>query len=147
MPREPAFRPQSTPTCGRSSSNGAKLRLLRDSARPVFGAAYVEFDLQAVFDGELFADFVLLYFESATLPGSRSLYGGGQTILLPRIGGWRPRRIPRPPGRWNQLRHGVETCVGILGTGFLNHPDNTQLRKRIPRHPTNCPSRISTARC
>ena len=41
-------------------SNGATLRLLRDSAA-LTGSAYVEFDLQAVFDGELFSDFVLLY--------------------------------------------------------------------------------------
>ena len=41
-------------------SNGAELRLLRDSTALV-GSAYVEFDLEAIFDGELFADFVLLY--------------------------------------------------------------------------------------
>ena len=41
-------------------SNGATLRLLRDSTALV-GSAYVEFDLEAIFDGELFSDFVLLY--------------------------------------------------------------------------------------
>ena len=41
-------------------SNGATLRLLRDSTALV-GSSYVEFDLEAIFDGELFSDFVLLY--------------------------------------------------------------------------------------
>ena len=41
-------------------SNGASLRLLRDSTALV-GSSYVEFDLEAIFDGELFSDFVLLY--------------------------------------------------------------------------------------
>ena len=40
--------------------NGVTLRLLRDSATLV-GSSYVEFDLKAIFDGELFSDFVLLY--------------------------------------------------------------------------------------
>ncbi len=41
-------------------SNGLTLRLLRDSTSLV-GSAYIEFDLEAIFDGELFADFVLLF--------------------------------------------------------------------------------------
>jgi hypothetical protein len=41
-------------------SNGRTLRLLRDSTSLV-GSAYVEFDLEAIFDGDLFADFLLLY--------------------------------------------------------------------------------------
>jgi hypothetical protein len=41
-------------------SNGATLRLLRDSTALV-GSSYVEFDLEAIFEGELFSDFVLLY--------------------------------------------------------------------------------------
>ncbi len=41
-------------------SNGTTLRLLRDSAS-LTGSAYLEFDLAAIFDGELFPDFVLLY--------------------------------------------------------------------------------------
>src|SRR5262249_39986315 len=41
-------------------SNGRVLRLLRDSTS-LSGQAYVEFDLEAMFDAELFADFALLY--------------------------------------------------------------------------------------
>ncbi|MBF8173357.1 SAM-dependent DNA methyltransferase [Streptomyces olivaceus] len=41
-------------------SNGRVLRVLRDSTALV-GSAYVEFDLDAIFDGDQFADFQLLY--------------------------------------------------------------------------------------
>ena len=41
-------------------SNGRRLRLVRDSTNLV-GAAYVEFDLEAIFDGELFPEFRQLF--------------------------------------------------------------------------------------
>ncbi|MDO0932020.1 N-6 DNA methylase [Streptomyces sp. DG2A-72] len=41
-------------------SNGQVLRVLRDSTALV-GSAYVEFDLEAIFDGQQYSDFVLLY--------------------------------------------------------------------------------------
>ena len=41
-------------------SNGRRLRLLRDNTS-LTRAAYVEFDLEAMFDGQVFTDFVLLY--------------------------------------------------------------------------------------
>jgi hypothetical protein len=46
-------------TCG-LLSNGQRLRLLRNSAS-LIGSAYLEFDIQAIFEGELFPDFVPLY--------------------------------------------------------------------------------------
>ena len=41
-------------------TNGRQVRLLRDSSA-LATASYVEFDLEAIFDGELFSEFVLLY--------------------------------------------------------------------------------------
>jgi hypothetical protein len=41
-------------------SNGLRLRLLRDSKR-LTRQTYVEFDLEAMLDGEVYADFVLLW--------------------------------------------------------------------------------------
>ncbi|MFE3993472.1 Eco57I restriction-modification methylase domain-containing protein [Streptomyces goshikiensis] len=41
-------------------SNGQLLRVLRDSTSLV-GSAYLEFDLEAIFDNDQYADFVLLY--------------------------------------------------------------------------------------
>ncbi len=40
--------------------NGQTLRILRDSSA-LIGQSYVEFDLETIFDGELFPDFVALY--------------------------------------------------------------------------------------
>ena len=57
------------PPVGASLSNGRELRLLRDSDEPRPAQAYVEFDLEAIFDGELFTDFVLLYLLCPPVPG------------------------------------------------------------------------------
>ena len=41
-------------------TNGTRLRLLRDSTA-LAGSAYLEFDLEAIFDGELYPEFLLLF--------------------------------------------------------------------------------------
>ena len=41
-------------------SNGLQLRLLRDSTS-LAGSAYLEFDLETIFDGELYAEFLLFW--------------------------------------------------------------------------------------
>jgi N-6 DNA Methylase len=111
-------------------SNGATLRLLRDSAA-LTGSAYVEFDLQAVFDGELFSDFVLLYlichesrFAIQGAPGD----GGPASCYLEQ---WRSFAADQGQRALDQLRTGVEQAIAILGTGFLSHPNNPQLRLRL----------------
>ena len=100
-------------------SNGATLRLLRDSTALV-GSSYVEFDLEAIFDGELFSDFVLLYLichESRfAVQGD-----GGPAVLLPgtvarlrrRAGraGARPAPRRRPAGHLHP-RHRVPVPPG-----------------------------------
>ena len=82
-------------------SNGAMLRLLRDSTTLV-GSAYVEFDLEAMFDGELFADFVLLYlvchesrFEADRRRRPRILLAGAVAHGRRRAGRARARPAPR----------------------------------------------------
>ncbi|MFB6556092.1 hypothetical protein ACFCWX_40195, partial [Streptomyces sp. NPDC056405] len=66
-------------------SNGQVLRVLRDSTALV-GSAYVEFDLEAIFDGQQYADFVLLYsllhasrFELVAKPEKKRRGRGGQS--------------------------------------------------------------------
>lgn len=63
-------------------TNGRSVRLLRDSSA-MATAAYVEFDLEAIFDGELFSEFVLLYM---TLHASRFEVGEDHGC---RGAGWR----------------------------------------------------------
>lgn len=106
-------------------SNGLILRLLRDSTSLV-GSAYVEFDLEAIFDGELFADFLLLY---ALCHQSRlevrDLDKGAASCWLET---WRTQSLESGTRALNQLRDGVIAAITTLGTGFLSHPANGQLR-------------------
>ncbi|MCE7009970.1 N-6 DNA methylase [Kibdelosporangium philippinense] len=105
-------------------SNGARLRLLRDS-RALVGSAYVEFDLSTMFDGELFADFVLFYRICHT---SRFTTDDNDKCLLER---WCETAASLETRALEQLRGGVEAAISILGTGFLAHPENRDLRKAV----------------
>jgi hypothetical protein len=104
-------------------TNGVALRLLRDSSSFVT-AQYIEFDLRAIFDGELFADFVQLYL---TCHASRFAIQGDGGYLEQ----WRTES-GKQGERWlGDLREGVEKAIAILGTGFISHPANPQLRNRL----------------
>ena len=108
-------------------SNGATLRLLRDSAA-LTGSAYVEFDLEAVFDGEQFSDFVLLYLVCHESRFAVQGEGGPASCYLEQ---WRSFAADQGQRALDQLRTGVEQAIAILGTGFLSHPSNPQLRIRL----------------
>ncbi|TYB36470.1 N-6 DNA methylase [Micromonospora sp. AP08] len=109
-------------------ANGQRLRLLRDSTSLV-GTAYLEFDLEAIFEGDLFPDFVLLYrVAHATRLADRDAATGPSSCLLE---AWRTEGAKQGERALEQLRDGVEAALEILGTGFLDHPDNAALRERI----------------
>ncbi|MDN5853096.1 MAG: SAM-dependent DNA methyltransferase, partial [Actinomycetia bacterium] len=105
-------------------SNGRRLRLLRDS-NALATAAYVEFDLEAIFDGELFAEFVLLY---RLLHVSRFAVPDGAHPSGCRLERWRAAAITSGARALEHLREGVAQAITTLGTGFLRHPDNAALR-------------------
>ena len=109
-------------------ANGQRVRLLRDSTSLV-GSAYLEFDLEAIFEGDLFPDFVLLYrMAHATRLAVRDAAAGASSCLLE---AWRTEGAKQGERALEQLRDGVEAALEILGTGFLDHPDNAGLRERI----------------
>ena len=108
-------------------SNGAALRLLRDSTALV-GSSYVEFDLEAIFDGELFSDFVQLYLTCHESRFAIQGDGGPSSCYLEQ---WRGFAAEQGERALNQLRVGVQQAISILGTGFLSHPANPQLRFRL----------------
>ena len=108
-------------------SNGATLRLLRDSTALV-GSSYVEFDLEAIFDGELFSDFVLLYLTCHESRFAAQEGGGPESCYLEK---WRAFAADQGERALNQLRVGVQQAISILGTGFLSHPANPHLRNRL----------------
>jgi N-6 DNA Methylase len=107
--------------------NGVTLRLLRDSATLV-GSAYVEFDLAAIFDGELFSDFVLLYLVCHESRFAVQGNGGPESCYLEQ---WRAFAAVQGDRALDQLRTGVTQAISILGTGFISHRDNPQLRHRL----------------
>ncbi|MER8085122.1 DNA methyltransferase [Streptomyces sp. NPDC094048] len=109
-------------------SNGRQLRLLRESAS-LTGAAFIEFDLQAIFDGDRSDDFVLLW---------RLLH---RTRFEPRAEGepaatcplekWRTEAIDSGTRALKELRKGVEKALTVIGTGLIAHPDNADLRDAL----------------
>ncbi|WP_225799133.1 Eco57I restriction-modification methylase domain-containing protein [Streptomyces sp. NK15101] len=106
-------------------TNGRRLRLLRDSSS-FSTAAYVDFDLEALFDGELFSEFVLLY---SLLHASRFTVPEGTAASGCWLEKWRAEAVTSGTRALDQLRLGVQNALTVLGTGFLRHPDNTALRE------------------
>ena len=105
-------------------SNGTTLRLLRDNAS-LTRQAYVEFDLAAIFDGESFADFTLLW-----LCCYRTRFEGDtpQRCLLEQ---WSKEAASAGTRAREKLRSGVEQAIVCLGNGVLAHPANAALRGRL----------------
>jgi hypothetical protein len=107
-------------------TNGVRLRLLRESAR-FTRPTYVEFDLQAMLEGERFSDFALLY----------------RLLHRSRL----PQRAADAPECWleryhqqalaeggrvrDRLRDGVEQALKTLANGLLRHPANERLRRAL----------------
>ncbi|MGA5191270.1 Eco57I restriction-modification methylase domain-containing protein [Streptomyces griseoincarnatus] len=108
-------------------TNGRQIRLLRDSSA-LATASYVEFDLEAIFDGELFSEFVLLY---RLLHVSRFEVAEDAAPSTCWLEKWRTEAIAQGTRALDQLRKGVQRAITTLGTGFLKHPDNRELRETL----------------
>jgi len=107
-------------------SNGLQLRLLRDSAS-LTRQAYLEFDLEGMFDGGVYADFVLLYLVLHRTRLPRAEIEASQCWLEQ----WRAKAESQGTRAMGELRNGVEEAIVALGTGFLSHPANEILRQRL----------------
>lgn len=108
-------------------SNGSVLRLLRDST-VLTGQAYLEFDLEAIFEGEIFSDFVCLYLICHATRFTPAGEGSPVSCYLEQ---WRAFAADQGQRALALLRRGVEEAISLLGTGFLAHPDNQHLRARL----------------
>jgi hypothetical protein len=114
-------------------TNGRKLRLLRNTVR-FSKPSFIEFDLEAIFKGGLYSEFVLLW----------------RLVHATRL----PRDAAEAPECWlekyyqqgieqggrvrERLRDGVKAALEILGTGLLGHPESGGLRERFESaHLTN----------
>jgi len=105
-------------------SNGLRLRLLRDNVS-ITRQAYVEFDLEEMMDGEVYADFVLLWL---LCHESRVEAESSEECWLEK---WSRTAQKEGTRVLDHLRDGVEQAITSLGSGFLAHPANASLRERL----------------
>ena len=107
-------------------ANGENVRLLRDSAR-FSKPTYLEFDLGAMIEGNLYSEFVILF---RLLHRTRFPDGATDTAtcILEKLyqsgleTGGRVR---------DHLRDGVEKAIDELGAAFLRHPGSDKLREAM----------------
>jgi hypothetical protein len=105
-------------------SNGVRLRLLRDNVS-ITRQTYVEFDLEEMMDGEVYADFVLLWL---LCHQSRVEAEPSEECWLEK---WSRTAQKEGTRVLDHLRDGVEQAITSLGSGFLAHPANAELRDRL----------------
>ena len=102
-------------------SNGTRLRLLRDS-NALVGSTYVEFDLEAIFEGELYADWLVLFqLAHVSRVEVRAEDAGPAECWLEQ---WRGQAFDDGARALGRLEIGVERALRALGTGFLTNPAN-----------------------
>jgi N-6 DNA Methylase len=105
-------------------SNGLRLRVLRNNAS-LTRQAYVEFDLEAMMNGEVYADFALLWL---LCHQSRVEAERPAECWLEK---WSRTALEQGTRALDQLRNGVEKAITALGGGFLAHPANSALREKL----------------
>src|SRR5579885_3334464 len=105
-------------------TNGLRLRLLRKNAS-LTRQAYVEFDLEAMMQGECYSDFVLFWLlcHQSRVEGERP----GDCWLEK----WSHLAQEQGVRVLDQLRDGVEAAINVLGSGFLAHPANHELHEKL----------------
>ena len=111
------------------ASNGLRLRILRDNAS-LTRAAYVEFDLEAMLTGELYADFSLLWLvcHQSRVEGPARNAGASADCWLER---WSQAAAEQGTRALDALRQGVQDAISVLGRGFLRHPANGALKASL----------------
>ena len=109
-------------------TNGAKLRLLRESAR-LSKPTYLEFDLQAMLEGNAYGEFNALYrlihatrFPHPTAEAHECLLESYYSQGIAEGGRVREK-----------LRDGVKNALEIIGAALLRHPRNDALRNNFHR--------------
>ena len=107
-------------------TNGLRFRLLRDSVRTA-RPTYVEFDLESILEGVQYNEFALFY----RLCHRTRLPQPGHPPEECLLEKYYQQSIEKGGRVRDNLRDGVEEALKVLGTGFLQHQDNSALRERI----------------
>lgn len=105
-------------------TNGLSLRLLRDH-HSLTTQAYVDVDLEAMFEGNHYADFALAWmvFHQSRFEAARP-----EDCWLEK---WFTLARDQGVAALDDLRGGVERAIEALGRGFLRHKDNAALRDEL----------------
>jgi len=105
-------------------SNGYRLRILRDNSS-MTRQAHLEFDLESMMEGEVYADFVLFWMicHQSRVEGPHP----GEYWLER----WAKAAEEQGTRALDQLRGSVERAIEALGTGFIKHPKNRDLRDKL----------------
>ena len=108
-------------------TNGLRLRVLRDS-QALSRQSYLEFDLEALFDGEVYADVVLLWLVVHATRFAPREEGKPESAWLEQ---WTKLANEQGARALGDLRQGVERALQTLGQGLVGHPRNTDLRAAL----------------
>ncbi|MCC6697942.1 MAG: N-6 DNA methylase [Candidatus Hydrogenedentes bacterium] len=108
-------------------SNGLRFRVLRDN-QALSRQSYLEFDLESMFAGELFSDFVLLWLMAHATRFAVREEGKPESCWLEQ---WTKIAAEQGTRALESLRGGVEKALQVLGQGFVGHPRNTALRETL----------------
>ena len=107
-------------------TNGKFLRILRDSSR-LAKLAYVEFNLEKIFEEDLFSDFAILFrlIHSSRMPQQS---GEGEKAILEKY-----HQLSLESGNRirENLRKEVKNSLDILGSGFLNNRLNSEFADAV----------------
>lgn len=105
-------------------TNGLRIRLLRDSSS-LTRQALCEFDLEAMFRGQQYAEFALCWL---VCHATRFAGDPASSCILEK---WANQARTEGTRALDQLRGGVEAAIEALGNGFLSDPANDDLRRRL----------------
>ena len=105
-------------------SNGKQLRILRDN-QALSRQCYLEFDLENMFEGEVYSDFVLLWM---TAHASRFMLREEKRPESCWLEEWTKVTEEQGTRALGDLKVGVEKALQVLGEGFTSHPKNTAIR-------------------
>ena len=108
-------------------SNGLRLRILRDNAS-LSRQSFLEFDLEAMFEGEVYPDFVLLWLVAHATRFAPRDEARPESCLLE---AWTREAREQGARALGDLRGGVERALRALGQGFAGHPKNDALRRAL----------------
>ena len=113
-------------------SNGLRLRLLRDNLS-LIRTAHVEFDLESMFENEVYSDFFLLYLichqsRLEVRTDGEGEHRGPESCWLET---WYESSVTEGIRLREDLRNGVHDAIETIGTGLISNKHNVELRERL----------------